>query len=412
MESNLTESAADARAAGRPRTGHQRVPGDPPAGRFQEDRPATPAPQADTAERAVTELYAAHALGMIRLAHIMLGDQQSAEDVVQEAFCGLYRRWSGLSDPGSAVHYVRSAVLNGCRSVLRRRISSKASRNLLGEQPVVISAESAVLTGEERRAVMAALRRLPSRQREALVLRFYLDLSGSKLAIALRGGGGPGPAIQVVTLATGAERAWTWPGGGPITNNAGGNGSVLSWAADDRTLAFQQWAGNSIDVRILDTAAPGDSLPSNSRLVLQWKGEQESLRFVHGKAVNAIEGFSAIITPDGTKIVCATVSETKRPLTSDLAFTEFSVRTGRAVRVLGNWPLKGMYPGQTQDVLWTNRSGSTLIVVAHKPGKPSVMPHSTSVAGYSIEISALTGNRFVPIPGAPTPNSPYPWPSW
>ena len=146
MESNLTESAADVRAATRPGTGHQGVPGGPPAGRFPEDRPIGPAPQAGTAERAVTELYAAHALGMIRLAHIMLGDQQSAEDVVQEAFYGLYRRWSGLSDPGSAVHYVRSAVLNGCRSVLRRRISSQASRNLLGEQPVVISAESAVLT--------------------------------------------------------------------------------------------------------------------------------------------------------------------------------------------------------------------------------------------------------------------------
>jgi hypothetical protein len=255
---------------------------------------------------------------------------------------------------------------------------------------------------------------VPPEPAHAEISGIALSRDGSKLAIALRGGrgGGPGPAIQVFTLATGAERTWTWPGGGPITNNAGGDGSELSWAADDRTLAFQQWAGNSIDVRLLDTAAPGDSLASDSRLVLRWKGEQESLRFVHGKAVNVIDGASAIITPDGTKIVCATVSETKRPLTSDLAFTEFSVRTGKAVRVLGNWQLKGMYPGQTQDVLWTNRSGSTLIVVAHKPGKPSVMPHSTHMAGYGIEISALTGNRFVPIPGAPTPDSPYPWPSW
>ena len=176
MESNLTESTAAVRASGLPGIGYQGVPESPPAG------PAIggPAPRADSAERAVTELYAAHALGMIRLAHIMLGDQQSAEDVVQEAFCGLYRRWSSLSDPGSAVHYVRSAVLNGCRSVLRRRISSQASRGLLGEQPVVLSAESAVLTSEERHAVMAAVRRLPSRQREALVLRYYLDLSAEE----------------------------------------------------------------------------------------------------------------------------------------------------------------------------------------------------------------------------------------
>jgi RNA polymerase sigma-70 factor (sigma-E family) len=122
---------------------------------------------------------------MIRLAHIMLGDQQSAEDVVQDAFCGLYRHWSGLSDPGSAVHYVRSSVLNGCRSVLRRRTSSQASRGLLDQPSTVISAESAVLTGEERRTVMAAVRRLPSRQREALVLRYYLDLSAEDAATAM-----------------------------------------------------------------------------------------------------------------------------------------------------------------------------------------------------------------------------------
>jgi WD40-like Beta Propeller Repeat len=255
---------------------------------------------------------------------------------------------------------------------------------------------------------------IPREPARAQISGIALSPDGSKLAIALRGGrgGGPGPEIQVFTLATGAERVWTWPGGGPITNNAGGMGSVLSWAADDKTLAFQQWAGNSIDVRLLNTAAPGGSLPSDSRLALQWKGDQESLRFVHGRAVNVIEGFSALITPDGTKIVCATVSETKRPLVSDLAFTEFSARTGRAVRVLGNWVLKGMYPGQTQDVLWTNRSGSTLIVIAHKPGKPSVMPRSTNVAGYGIEISALSGNRLTPIPGAPAVNSPNPWPAW
>ncbi len=133
----------------------------------------------------MTELYEAHALGMIRLAHIMLGDRQAAEDVVQDAFCGLYRHWSGLADPASAVHYVRSSVLNGCRTVLRRRASSQVSHGLLGQQPTVSSAESAMLTGEERRAVMAALRRLPSRQREALVLRFYLDLSAEEAATTM-----------------------------------------------------------------------------------------------------------------------------------------------------------------------------------------------------------------------------------
>jgi RNA polymerase sigma-70 factor (sigma-E family) len=136
------------------------------------------------AEEAVTRLYETHALGLTRLAHIMLGDRSSAEDVVQEAFCGLYRRWSHLADPASAVHYVRSAVLNGCRSVLRR---SNSYRSLAppGYQPPESSAESVALTGEERREVMRALRRLPQRQREALVLRFYLDLSAEDAAATM-----------------------------------------------------------------------------------------------------------------------------------------------------------------------------------------------------------------------------------
>jgi RNA polymerase sigma-70 factor (sigma-E family) len=139
-----------------------------------------------TAEAAVTALYQAHALGMIRLAHIMLGDRASAEDVVQEAFCGLYRRWSSLADTGSAVAYVRSSVLNGCRTVLRRR--SRAWSRADGQQaapPPGISAEAAAISIEERQEVLRALRRLPSRQREALVLRFYLDLSADESAAAM-----------------------------------------------------------------------------------------------------------------------------------------------------------------------------------------------------------------------------------
>jgi DNA-directed RNA polymerase specialized sigma24 family protein len=67
----------------------------------------------------VAALYQAHAVGLIRLAVIMLGDRAAAEDVVQEAFYGLYRRWDYLSDASKALSYVRSAVLNRCRSELR-----------------------------------------------------------------------------------------------------------------------------------------------------------------------------------------------------------------------------------------------------------------------------------------------------
>jgi RNA polymerase sigma-70 factor (sigma-E family) len=143
-----------------------------------------PAPAAALApDQAVTALYQAHALGLIRLAVVMLGDRPAAEDVVQEAFCGLYRRWHALSDTGKALSYVRSSVINGCRSALRRR--NRALAGLAGDLPVE-SAEAAALVSEEHRQVLTAIRRLPDRQREVLVLRFYLDLGEAEIAASMR----------------------------------------------------------------------------------------------------------------------------------------------------------------------------------------------------------------------------------
>jgi RNA polymerase sigma-70 factor (sigma-E family) len=149
---------------------------EPPAGAAAREPPLPGA-----AEAAITALYHAHALGLIRLAHIMLNDRQGAEDVVQEAFCGLYRRWDQLSDTGNALRYARSSVLNGCRSQLRRRTRGDQPHHPVHEA----SAEAAVLSGEKRREVMEAIRRLPPRQREALVLRFYLDLPEAEIATTM-----------------------------------------------------------------------------------------------------------------------------------------------------------------------------------------------------------------------------------
>ena len=254
---------------------------------------------------------------------------------------------------------------------------------------------------------------VPPEPARAEVSGFALTPDGSKLAVALRGGdGGPGPEIQVFSLPTGAERVWTWPGGGPITNNAGGVGEVLSWAADGNTLAFQQWvAGNDIHLRLLDTTTPGGNLETASRLLLRWPGDGATWHYVHGKISNVLFGFSAIITPDGSKIVTATEDLTKHPLSSALAFTEFSASTGKVVKVLGRWPLPGMDPGQTQDVLWANPSGSTLIVLAHVPGVPKKDPRSINSAGYGTEFGVLRGDKFTPLPGAPSPG-PNSWPVW
>ncbi len=136
----------------------------------------------DTAEDAVAALYRASALSLIRMAYVMLDDRQGAEDVVQEAFYGLYRRWDRLKDADHAIFYVRAAVLNGCRSALRRRA---VRRRVLADRPdhrPAVSAEAVVIRGEEREEVIRALGRLPHRQREALVLRFYLDLPDEQIA--------------------------------------------------------------------------------------------------------------------------------------------------------------------------------------------------------------------------------------
>jgi RNA polymerase sigma-70 factor (sigma-E family) len=133
----------------------------------------------------VTALYQAHAVGLIRLAIVMLGDRGAAEDVVQDAFLGLYRHWDRLADTGNALTYVRSAVLNRCRNALRQR-GQRDRHDRQGPGPTASeSAEAVALVGEENQQVLAGIRALPDRQREALVLRFYLDLSEEETARAM-----------------------------------------------------------------------------------------------------------------------------------------------------------------------------------------------------------------------------------
>jgi RNA polymerase sigma-70 factor (sigma-E family) len=142
-----------------------------------------PGPSTSSGESsaAVTALYREHALGLIRLAYITLGNRAAAEDVVQEAFCGLYRRWDQLTAADKALAYLRSSVLNGCRNAYRQAGRPAHVMHLPPED----SAEAAVLIGERRREVISALRRLPGRQRQALVLRFYVDLSDPEIAAVM-----------------------------------------------------------------------------------------------------------------------------------------------------------------------------------------------------------------------------------
>jgi RNA polymerase sigma-70 factor (sigma-E family) len=139
----------------------------------------------DDRQAGVAALYRAHAVGLIRLAVVMLGDRAAAEDVVQDAFASLFRRYSRLAQPERALQYVRSSVLNGCRSELRarRRAAQHPARALA--DTTAASAEQDALIGVEHRQVLAALRGLPDRQREVLVLRYFLDLSPAEITAAM-----------------------------------------------------------------------------------------------------------------------------------------------------------------------------------------------------------------------------------
>lgn len=150
-------------------------------------RPAAAEPAAVSAEvqahEFVSDLYQAHALALVRVAKLLLGDQPSAEDVVQDAFLSLYRALPRLRDHDQILPYLRAAVINRSRSVLRAR--RRAVPRKVQYEPPVSSAESAAILSEDRRAVLTAVARLPRRAREVLVLRYYLDLTDQEIAATL-----------------------------------------------------------------------------------------------------------------------------------------------------------------------------------------------------------------------------------
>jgi RNA polymerase sigma-70 factor (sigma-E family) len=130
----------------------------------------------------ISDLYRDHRMRMVRLAVLLVDDPSTAEDVVQEAFAGLHRHWAGLRDEAAAVGYLRTAVVNGSRSVLRRR---RTARDYVPPHQVnARSAESLALLSAEHQAVVDALATLPPRQREVLVLRYYGGLSEAEIADA------------------------------------------------------------------------------------------------------------------------------------------------------------------------------------------------------------------------------------
>src|SRR5215471_6441117 len=135
------------------------------------------------ADHAVTVLYQSHYVALVREATLLVGDVATAEDVVQDCFIALHRAWWRVRDTGSALFYLRRSVINRSRSVLRRRVV--ADRHPVLPDPPPPSAEDSALAVVALSAVRAALRALPARQREVLVLRYYADLTETQIAALL-----------------------------------------------------------------------------------------------------------------------------------------------------------------------------------------------------------------------------------
>jgi RNA polymerase sigma-70 factor (sigma-E family) len=144
-------------------------------------------PGPPSASQTVGALFREHHGELVRLALLMVGDLPTAEDVVQDVYASLHTRWSRSAAPDEVLPYVRAAVLNGCRSVLRRRGIARRAGVLHGTSvsTETASAENEVILSEDRRQVLAALARLPRRRREVLVLRYYLCLSEAEIAAVL-----------------------------------------------------------------------------------------------------------------------------------------------------------------------------------------------------------------------------------
>lgn len=133
-----------------------------------------------SADEAITHLYGCHYRSLVRLATFLVSDAQVAEEIVQDTFVAVHGAWRRIREPDRALPYLRRAVVNRSRSILRRRMVE--AKHAPTPDPDAPSAEYGAMGMEDRREVVQALRALPTRQRETLVLRYYLDLSEADIA--------------------------------------------------------------------------------------------------------------------------------------------------------------------------------------------------------------------------------------
>jgi hypothetical protein len=244
-----------------------------------------------------------------------------------------------------------------------------------------------------------------------LMTGFALSPDGSKLAIAVQPDNNKREPnltqVKVVTLATGATLTWTANG---TIGFGPDDARSLSWTANERTLAFDWTAsgpGVHTGVWLLNLKTGGGSLLAHSREAVTLVNQGSAAATpVPGSSVPVIRPAStssgqpvtpptcqedAIITPDGSAIVCGAITalnETLKPNGAGLQrgaeteFFEYSTASGKVARVLGHWTF-GSVGALSVEVLWSNASGSVLI---------GVIPDSGGG-----RVGVINGNEFTPL---------------
>lgn len=149
------------------------APGGPGATTLDGDPLDGTPPEHAAIDAAFTAVYHAEFVGLVRLAYLILGSREQAEEVVQDAFVRLHGRWRRVDNPGG---YLRTSVINGCRDIRRRLVRYRAR-----EPRLAVRAE----TWDAPDELSDALAALPLRQRSVLVLRFYGNLTEAEIAAAL-----------------------------------------------------------------------------------------------------------------------------------------------------------------------------------------------------------------------------------
>ena len=141
--------------------------------------------QDEARRRFVEDVYHREAASLVRLARLFTDDRNGAEDIVQEAFIRLFRSADRIEDTAKSAAYVRSIVLNLARDQNRRGLMSLRHRDSMIDRRTPELPDEQIARNESQAEILLALSELSPRQRDCLVLRFYLELSEREIAETL-----------------------------------------------------------------------------------------------------------------------------------------------------------------------------------------------------------------------------------